>query len=272
MWPSGWCSAPLLASWPSTAAWRRAPRRSPGPPPTDAGASLYAVDQPADLRWHVSSTLVDPSASLAARAGSSAHVDAVVALHGYGRPDRPGHVLVGGANRTLAAAVAATLRIHLAASAWRSSTTSSAIPVRLRGVHPSNPVNRIPGGGVQLELPVRTAAHRPGEVAARAGRACAARACGPARADRQGDRRSVRGPLASTQVTDTWSLGWWLRSAVVRVGGRADGGAVDAGDGVAADDAGLVRRRAGDHVWPPAHRDGRRPGSPGSRVPRRRSR
>jgi phage replication-related protein YjqB (UPF0714/DUF867 family) len=30
-----------------------------------------------------------------------------------------------------------------------------AIPERLRGVHPDNPVNRVGGGGVQLELPPR---------------------------------------------------------------------------------------------------------------------
>jgi phage replication-related protein YjqB (UPF0714/DUF867 family) len=29
------------------------------------------------------------------------------------------------------------------------------MPEALRGVHPSNPVNRAPGGGVQLELPPR---------------------------------------------------------------------------------------------------------------------
>src|SRR6187200_1835603 len=49
-----------------------------------AGASYYAVVQPADLREHVPSTEVRPAAS-AALARFLDHVDVVVTIHGYGR-------------------------------------------------------------------------------------------------------------------------------------------------------------------------------------------
>ena len=49
-----------------------------------AGASLYAVLQPAELRWHVPSADVDPGASDALSRFLD-HVEVAVALHGYGR-------------------------------------------------------------------------------------------------------------------------------------------------------------------------------------------
>src|SRR3954462_6276434 len=49
-----------------------------------AGAWLYAVLQPADLRWHIPSTEVQPTKS-EALARFIAHVEVVVAVHGYGR-------------------------------------------------------------------------------------------------------------------------------------------------------------------------------------------
>lgn len=117
-----------------------------------AGASAYVVRQPESLRWHVASTLVDPAAS-DALARFLGHVDAIIAVHGYGRPDRPGDVLVGGANRGLAAGVADALRAHLTGAGITVIDDLDAIPARLRGVHPANPVNMVPGGGVQVELP-----------------------------------------------------------------------------------------------------------------------
>ena len=45
------------------------------------------------------------------------------------------------------------------ATASRWSTTSTPSPRELRGVHPRNPVNQPPGGGVQLELPPRVRRH-----------------------------------------------------------------------------------------------------------------
>src|SRR4051812_29239905 len=121
-----------------------------------AGASLYAVVQPTDLRWHIPSNQFDPDGS-AALTDFLAHVDAVVSLHGYGglrdSDDRWTTVLVGGANRALAAELAGDLRTALDHYTWLDEIER--IPVHLRGVHPANPVNRPRHGGVQLELPPR---------------------------------------------------------------------------------------------------------------------
>src|SRR3954468_7405635 len=74
-----------------------------------AGASVYLVVQPADLRWHIPSHQVDPAVS-PALAAFIQHVDVAVAVHGYGRPDRPHHLLLGGCNRALAGHLADHLR------------------------------------------------------------------------------------------------------------------------------------------------------------------
>lgn len=117
-----------------------------------AGASLYAVAQPADLTWHIPSKLVDPAQS-APLAGFLDHVDSVVTVHGYGRPDRFTTVLLGGRNRSLAAHLARHLRPAL--PDYTVEDDLEAIPVELRGLHPENPVNRARLGGVQVELPPR---------------------------------------------------------------------------------------------------------------------
>jgi phage replication-related protein YjqB (UPF0714/DUF867 family) len=121
-----------------------------------AGASLYAVVQPPDLRWHIPSKEFDLRASPALQ-GFVDHVDVVVSLHGYGglrdSDDRWTTVLVGGANRALAGDLASRLRAELPGYTWLDDLDR--IPPHLRGVHPDNPVNRPRGGGVQLELPPR---------------------------------------------------------------------------------------------------------------------
>jgi phage replication-related protein YjqB (UPF0714/DUF867 family) len=117
-----------------------------------SGASLYTVRQPDTLRWHVSSIQVDPAQSPVLAAWLD-HVQRVIAVHGYGRRQRPWDVLVGGADPALVADVADALRrarLHL-----RIVDDPDEIPAGLRGRHPSNPVNRSRGGGVQVELPVR---------------------------------------------------------------------------------------------------------------------
>jgi phage replication-related protein YjqB (UPF0714/DUF867 family) len=119
---------------------------------TRAGASSYVVIQPPDLVWHVPSALVSPDHS-AELARFLDHVDVVVAVHGYGRRDRPDHLLLGGSNRTLAAHLAASLRHQNDGFVVVDDIT--AIPVELRGLHPDNPVNRASRGGVQVELPPR---------------------------------------------------------------------------------------------------------------------
>lgn len=117
-----------------------------------AGASLYAVLQPDDLRWHVPSRLFDPAHSPALAAFLD-HVDEVVAVHGYGRHGFFTRLLLGGAHRPLSAALAAELRPAL--PDYEVLDDLDDIPVTLRGQHPENPVNRARRGGVQLELPPR---------------------------------------------------------------------------------------------------------------------
>jgi phage replication-related protein YjqB (UPF0714/DUF867 family) len=121
-----------------------------------AGASLYAVVQPTDLRWHIPSKQFDPAES-PALAEFLDHVDTVVSLHGYGglrtSDDRWTTVLVGGGTRELAADLATALRATLPEYTWLDDR--DLIPPTLAGVHPDNPVNRPRGGGAQLELPPR---------------------------------------------------------------------------------------------------------------------
>jgi phage replication-related protein YjqB (UPF0714/DUF867 family) len=121
-----------------------------------SGASLYAVVQPPDLRWHLPSSLYDPAHSEALAAFLD-HVEVVVSVHGYGglvaSDDRWTTVLVGGSDRRLAARLAAALRVALPGYTFLDDLES--MPERLRGVRPENPVNRARGGGVQLELPPR---------------------------------------------------------------------------------------------------------------------
>jgi phage replication-related protein YjqB (UPF0714/DUF867 family) len=118
----------------------------------EAGASLYAVIQPPDLRWHLPSVAFDPEVSPALAAFVD-HVDAVVAVHGYGGEGFWTTLLLGGQNRALARHLAGHLRAAL--PDFEIVDELDSIPVRLRGVHPSNPVNLPAGGGVQLELPPR---------------------------------------------------------------------------------------------------------------------
>jgi phage replication-related protein YjqB (UPF0714/DUF867 family) len=113
-------------------------------------ASLYAVRQPEELRWHIPSALVDPSLSAALSAFLD-HVDVVVSVHGYGRRGYSNVVLVGGRNRDLAARATEVLRT--AVPSHRFVDDLHTIPPTLRGVHPDNPVNRPRGGGIQIELP-----------------------------------------------------------------------------------------------------------------------
>jgi phage replication-related protein YjqB (UPF0714/DUF867 family) len=117
-----------------------------------SGASLYAVCQPDDLRWHVPSVRMDPADSPALTAFLD-HVDVVLSVHGYGRDGLFTTLLLGGGDRALAAEVAGHLRVAL--PGYTVEDGLDAIPQPLRGLHPSNPVNRSGGGGVQIELPPR---------------------------------------------------------------------------------------------------------------------
>jgi phage replication-related protein YjqB (UPF0714/DUF867 family) len=126
-----------------------------------AGASFYAVVQPEGFRWHVPSHRYDPSFSDELRAFIAA-VDVVISVHGFGgvrgADDRWTTALLGGTNRALAVRLGAELTRALPEYRWIADL--DVIPKHLRGVHPSNPVNRVADGGVQLELPPRV--RRPG--------------------------------------------------------------------------------------------------------------
>ncbi len=117
-----------------------------------AGASLYVVAQPEDLRWHVPSKHFDPDES-PALATFLDHVEEVVAVHGYGRQGFFTTLLFGGRNRPLAAELADACGSAL--PDYDPVHDLEALPPELRGLHPDNPVNRVRGGGVQLELPPR---------------------------------------------------------------------------------------------------------------------
>ena len=123
-----------------------------------ADASLYAVVQPPDLRWHLPSTAFSPEVS-PALAAFVAHVDVAVALHGYGRESYWTTLLLGGRNRDLAGALGSELRARL--PGFHVEDDLEAIPTTLRGVHRDNPVNLPAGGGVQLELPPRVRGQAP---------------------------------------------------------------------------------------------------------------
>jgi phage replication-related protein YjqB (UPF0714/DUF867 family) len=134
-----------------------------------ANASIYAVVQPDDVRWHVPSHAFDPSHSDALVAFLE-HVDVIVSVHGFGglrgADDRWITGLLGGSNRVLAARLAALLREALPGYHWIDDL--EVIPSHLRGVHPNNPVNRARHGGVQIELPPRVR-RTPGDCAALVG-------------------------------------------------------------------------------------------------------
>lgn len=117
-----------------------------------AGASVYAVVQPPDLRWHIPSHIVGAQASPALSSFLD-HVEVAVALHGYGRAGCWHKVLLGGSNRGLAAHLAS----HLAPALPHMEVVAdmAAIPRTLQGMHPTNPVNMTAAGGVQVELPPR---------------------------------------------------------------------------------------------------------------------
>jgi phage replication-related protein YjqB (UPF0714/DUF867 family) len=115
-----------------------------------AGASVYLLRHPENYPHHLPSALYRPQES-ERLAEFLDHVDVAVSLHGYGRLGRSTQVLAGGRNRTLAEHLAR----HVAVPGYQVVTDLDAIPRELRGLHPDNPVNRVRGGGTQLELSPR---------------------------------------------------------------------------------------------------------------------
>jgi phage replication-related protein YjqB (UPF0714/DUF867 family) len=115
-----------------------------------ADASVYLLRHPDRYPHHLSSARYQPEES-ARLSEFLDHVEVVVSLHGYGRIGRSTHLLAGGRNRELAEHLAR----HVDVPGYQVVTNLDAIPRELRGMHPDNPVNRVRGGGTQLELTPR---------------------------------------------------------------------------------------------------------------------
>jgi phage replication-related protein YjqB (UPF0714/DUF867 family)/gamma-glutamylcyclotransferase (GGCT)/AIG2-like uncharacterized protein YtfP len=115
-----------------------------------ANASVYLVRHPDHYPHHLPSSRfrAEESPTLAEFLD---HVDVAISLHGYGRIGRSTQLLAGGGNRELAAHLAR----HVKLPGYHLVIDLGAIPPELRGVHRDNPVNRVRGGGVQLELSPR---------------------------------------------------------------------------------------------------------------------
>jgi phage replication-related protein YjqB (UPF0714/DUF867 family) len=124
-----------------------------------SGASYYGVIQDYPLREHLPSIEVNPRSS-AVLAAFVAHVDIVIAIHGYGRDGLWTSLLLGGSNRALAGEVSRALVPKL--SGYTIVDDLETIPKELRGLHPQNPVNLPRLGGVQIELPPRIRGLTPG--------------------------------------------------------------------------------------------------------------
>jgi phage replication-related protein YjqB (UPF0714/DUF867 family) len=105
----------------------------------EAGASLYAVLQPSDLRWHIPSTSVQPSASPELTKFIE-HVDVALAVHGYGREGYWTTVLLGGANRDLACHLGDALRTWIGPHGYTIIDALDDIPTALQACT-RNPVN-----------------------------------------------------------------------------------------------------------------------------------
>jgi phage replication-related protein YjqB (UPF0714/DUF867 family) len=117
-----------------------------------SNSSYYGVVQDYPLREHLPSIEVSPRSS-PVLATFVAHVDIVIAIHGYGRDGLWTTILAGGTNRALAGVVTKALAPML--GSYTIVDDLEAIPKELRGMHPQNPVNLPRFGGVQLELPPR---------------------------------------------------------------------------------------------------------------------
>ena len=116
-----------------------------------AGASLYVLRHPDHYPHHLAVGACTAPQESERLAEFLDHVEVVVSLHGYGRIGRSTHLLAGGRNRELAEHLAR----HVDVPGYQVVTDLDAIPRELRGLHPDNPVNRVRGGGTQLELTPR---------------------------------------------------------------------------------------------------------------------
>jgi phage replication-related protein YjqB (UPF0714/DUF867 family) len=136
-----------------------------------AGASYYAIVQPAGLRIHLTSRLHDPNHSANLRAFLD-HVDVAISVHGFGRdgfalwldPERGliiepyGPAMRGRQTGPLRGIIVGGLNAELVDAArglfHRRFAGYHVADERVRlGFHPENPVNLPSAHGVQVELP-----------------------------------------------------------------------------------------------------------------------
>ncbi len=113
-----------------------------------AGSSLYVVEQPQDLRWHVPSIRFDPKQSRKLT-DFLTNVRLAVSYHGFGRRGLESTVLIGGRNQRLREALGASISRR---TGLRTISDPLEIPEGLHGAHPANPVNLPEFGGAQIEL------------------------------------------------------------------------------------------------------------------------
>jgi phage replication-related protein YjqB (UPF0714/DUF867 family) len=137
----------------------------------EAGASFYAIVQPAGQRVHLTSRRHDPNHSVCLRS-FLAHVNIAISVHGFGRDgfalwvdpgsglviDPYGPALRGPQTEPLRGIILGGLNAHLLETArqllhdrFRGYRVADE-RVRL-GFHPDNPVNLPSAKGVQVELP-----------------------------------------------------------------------------------------------------------------------
>jgi phage replication-related protein YjqB (UPF0714/DUF867 family) len=136
-----------------------------------AGASYYAIIQPAELRVHLTSRLHNPDHSARLRAFLQ-HVDIAISVHGFGRdsfalwidPERGlviepyGPAIRGNQSGPLRGVIVGGRNIELLKVARQLLHDRFAgyhvADERVRlGFHPDNPVNLPSGRGIQVELP-----------------------------------------------------------------------------------------------------------------------
>jgi phage replication-related protein YjqB (UPF0714/DUF867 family) len=122
------------------------------------GATALVFTQPAGPPVHIPSPRMAVPHCRTLRLFLS-HVTLTVSLHGHLRPTATHSVFLGGTHREAARTLADALA--RLAPAFTPVTDLDDIPPGLRGLHPRNPVNLTPAGGVQLELPLAARTQHP---------------------------------------------------------------------------------------------------------------
>ena len=116
-----------------------------------AGASVYVLRHPEHYPHHLAVGAVPRRRSPSGWQSSSTMSTSRCRCTATAGSGRSTQLLAGGRNRELAAHLAR----HVDVPGYQVVTDLDAIPRELRGMHPDNPVNRVRGGGTQLELTPR---------------------------------------------------------------------------------------------------------------------